>query len=68
LLFDYAWTIEAAGEHPPDERARFILPMVEHVLEARRGGGGFLDNPINGMHYGTGMALEALVTAGRWLP
>lgn len=60
LLFDYAWAAEACGELPEGDRAMYQTRLRELVLRTHRRGGAFLDNPINGVHYGAAMALEAI--------
>jgi hypothetical protein len=60
LLFDYSWSATTLAELPASERDVYRKPLIDCVLQARLSGGSFLDNAINGRHYGAGMALEAL--------
>jgi len=62
LLFDYAWSAQALAELPRSEQSVYREALLEDVLAARVSDGSFLDNAINGRHYGAGMALEALLT------
>jgi len=64
VLFDYAFAAEAVAELPAAERRRFRALLVELFLDARSAEGGFLDTPINGWAYGTGMALVGLDALG----
>jgi hypothetical protein len=60
LMFDHAWAARAALHLPSVERAPLQESLRAAVLAGRRADGSFLDNAINGRHYGTGMALMAL--------
>ncbi|MFQ5748666.1 MAG: hypothetical protein ACE5H3_04315, partial [Planctomycetota bacterium] len=59
LMFDYALAAEAIGELPKAERPAFQEPVLEEILHARTLEGSYLDNPLLGRDYGTGMALLA---------
>ncbi len=60
LMFDYAFAASAIRLLPKKERARYRDPVLKLILDARSEGGSYLDNPLIGRHYGTGMALIAL--------
>ena len=60
LMFDYAWAAAAAATLPEDQKKRYRAALLKLVLHARSEQGSYLDNPLNGWHYGTGMALEAM--------
>jgi len=59
LMFDYAFAAAATRELSRSERARFRAPLLDQILGARTAEGGYIDNPINGPHYATAMALVA---------
>ncbi len=59
LMFDYAWAAAAAASLPEAQRKKYREPLLNMILNSRSAEGSYLDNPINGWHYGTGMALEA---------
>ncbi len=62
LLYGYRFAAEAAQG---DANADVRRALVEDVLATRCDDGGFLDSPVEGRTYGTGMALIALGFAGR---
>ena len=59
LMFDYAFAAAAIDELPDREKRRYKRPLIEQILGARSDDGSYIDNPINGPHYGTAMALIA---------
>ena len=60
LMFDYAWAASAIDSLPDDQKTKYQKGMLELILTSRSKKGSYLDNPINGWHYGTAMALEAI--------
>ena len=60
LMFDYNWAAAAAASLPEDRKKFYRNRLLELILSSRSEQGSYLDNPINGWHYGTGMALEAI--------
>ena len=65
LMFDYSWAAAATAALSPNAQADYRQPLLQLILTSRSEQGCFLDNPINGWHYGTGMALDALNTLDR---
>jgi tetratricopeptide (TPR) repeat protein len=59
LMFDYAFAALAIESLPVEERDHYTQPVLEQILDARSGDGSYVDNPMLGWHYGTGMALMA---------
>ncbi|MCZ6688287.1 MAG: hypothetical protein O7H41_01655 [Planctomycetota bacterium] len=59
LMLDYAYAAAASKVLPKGERGRFKRALLEQILGARSDDGSYIDNPINGPHYGTAMALIA---------
>jgi hypothetical protein len=59
LMFDYAFAAAACAELEGEECGRYQGVILNQILEARTSEGSYLDNPILGDHYGTGMALWA---------
>jgi tetratricopeptide (TPR) repeat protein len=59
LMFDYAFAALAIQSLPEGARDRYIKPVLEQILDARSEEGSYVDNPLLGWHYGTGMALMA---------
>lgn len=59
LMFDYAYAAAAIGQLSAKEKRRYKWPLVEQILGARSADGSYIDNPINGPHYATAMALIA---------
>jgi hypothetical protein len=57
LMFDYAFAASAIALLPAAERSQYRTAMLDQVLAARSEAGSYIDNPILGDHYGTGMAL-----------
>ena len=61
LLYGARFAAEAAADAPAEVRRA----IVQDVLSFRCADGGFLDSPVEGRTYGTGMALIALGYAGK---
>jgi hypothetical protein len=59
LMFDYAFAAAAIHALPAAERARYRDALLGQILDARGEDGSYIDNPIIGRHYATGMALIA---------
>ncbi|MEW6742294.1 MAG: hypothetical protein AB1486_06010 [Planctomycetota bacterium] len=59
LMFDYAFAAAASAKLPEAERAPYREPLLRQILGARSEAGSYIDNPLLGDHYGTGMALWA---------
>jgi tetratricopeptide (TPR) repeat protein len=60
LMFDYANAALALSHLSPEERMVFRGVLLGLVLDARGTDGSYVDNPINGSHVGTALALIAL--------
>ena len=59
LLFDYAFTAATVKELPENKRDKYRQIILELVLDSRTEDGSYLDSPLLGYAYGTGMALLA---------
>ncbi len=59
LLFDYAFAAAAVRELPQEKRDKYRRTILEVVLGTRTEDGSYLDSPLLGYSYGTGMALLA---------
>ncbi len=59
LMFDYAFAAATVRALPEKERGKYRKPLLEQILGARTEEGSYIDNPLIGRHYGTGMALVA---------
>jgi len=60
LMFDYANAAAAIQQLPQKKHSKYRQAVLKLILDSRSEEGSFVDNPLIGWHYGTGMALCAL--------